>query len=276
MKTSPPSVEHQPQDATFRALLEFAHLLADRSAEVTLPQFRKTLDIDNKASLEAFDPVTAADRDAEIAISAMVRRRFPLHGLLGEEFGDHNAGARLKWVIDPIDGTRAFITGTPLWGTLIGLLDGEEPRLGIMDQPFTRERFWSEEASAHLRTGAGAVRQLSTRECPRIEDAFLSTTDPDLFATGDEADGFARLKSRARMTRYGGDCYAYCMLAAGFIDLVVECGLKPFDVVALIPIIERSGGRITTWDGKSAAQGGRILAAGDPRLHVAAAKMLAG
>ncbi len=274
-KPAPPSAKSD-EVPDFRTLLDFAHSLADRSAAATLPQFRKGLSVENKATGRDFDPVTAADREAETVISEMVKGRFPEHGLIGEEFGDHNSSAQLKWVIDPIDGTRAFIMGTPMWGTLIGLLDGETPRLGIMDQPFTRERYWSDSGSAHLRTHDGTVTRLKTRTCPKIEDAILTTTHPELFSPGLEAEGFAQLKARARMTRYGGDCYAYCMLAAGFVDLIVESGLKPFDIIALIPIIERAGGRITTWDGKSAASGGRIVAAGDPALHAVAMKALAG
>lgn len=276
MKESVPSAAKSAANPAFQTLLDFAHLLADRSAEATLPQFRKGLSVDNKGSGRDYDPVTAADRDAETVISELVKSRFPEHGLIGEEFGVHNENAQIKWVIDPIDGTRAFIMGTPLWGTLIGLLDNGAPLLGVMDQPFTRERFWSASHCTHLRTHDGLVSQLRTRNCAQIEDGILSTTQPELFTPGHEAEGFARLKARARMTRYGGDCYAYCMLAAGYIDLIVESGLKPFDVIALIPIIERAGGRITTWEGKSAAQGGRILAAGDPKLHEAVMKVLAG
>lgn len=257
-------------------LLAFAHVLADRSAEATLPQFRKGLKVDNKASGQDFDPVTAADRDAERVISDLIRSNHPTHGIVGEEFGDHNADARYKWVIDPIDGTRAFIMGWPLWGTLIGMLDNGRPALGVMDQPFTRERYWADTSSAHLRNGDGIVTRLKTRPCARLQDAVLTTTHPDLFTAGHETDAFAGLKSGARMTRYGGDCYAYCMLAAGFIDLIVESGLKPFDVIALIPIIEAAGGRISTWDGQPATSGGRIVAAGDPRMHDVALKMLAG
>ena len=252
---------------SFKTLLDFAHGLADTSGSAIRPYFRKPMSVANKAPHGAFDPVTAADEAAERAILRALTKRWPEHGLIGEEFGNVREDARLRWVVDPIDGTRAFIMGSPLWGTLIGLLDGECPVLGLMNQPFIGERFWSSASEAHMRTGDGGARRIKTRDCPRLADAIVSTTHPDLFAKGKELDGFARLKSKARMTRYGGDCYAYCLLAAGFIDVVVEAGLKPFDVVALIPIIERAGGRITTWEGKPATAGGRIVAAGDPRLH---------
>lgn len=252
---------------SFMTLLEFAHSLADTAEDAILPYFRKPITVVNKAQRGAFDPVTAADQSAERAIARALVKRWPDHGLIGEEFGNMHESARLQWAIDPIDGTRAFIMGSPLWGTLIGLLDGQSPVLGVMNQPFTGERFWSSAKKAHVRIGNGRGRRITTRHCPRLADAIVSTTHPDLFATGKELDAFARLKAKARMTRYGGDCYAYCLLAAGFIDVVLEAGLKPFDVIALIPIIERAGGRITTWDGKPATAGGRIVAVGDPRLH---------
>jgi myo-inositol-1(or 4)-monophosphatase len=252
---------------SFKVLLDFAHELADLSGEVIRPYFRKPIAVTNKAKKGAFDPVTAADQATERAIVRAIARRWPDHGVLGEEYGGVRDGARLTWVVDPIDGTRAFIMGSPLWGTLIGLRDGQAPLLGLMDQPFTRERFWSAETASFLRTGDGKARRLKTRACTRLADAVVTTTHPDLFEPGFEAQAFARLKSKARMTRYGGDCYGYCLLAAGFVDIVIESGLKPYDVVALIPIIERAGGRVTTWKGEPAAAGGRILATGDARLH---------
>lgn len=263
-------------EPTIETLLPFAHTLADLSGRAILPHFREQIAVDNKSGPGEFDPVTIADRAAEEAVAAAIRAAYPDHGMVGEEFGSHGADARFKWVVDPIDGTRAFIMGYPVWGTLIGLLDGASPVLGIMDQPFTRERFWTAADASYLRVGDGVPRVIRTRPCLRIEDAVLSTTHPDLFVVGEEADGFARLKAKARMTRYGGDCYAYALLAAGFVDLIAEAGLKPHDIVALIPLIERAGGTITTWTGGPATDGGRILASGDPRLHDRALKVLAG
>ena len=260
----------------FESLLGTAHELADRSADATLPYFRKRVTVDNKAKGGDFDPVTAADRKAEKVISKLIRETYPDHGLVGEEFGNHREDARYRWVIDPIDGTRSFIMGTPLWGTLIGLMDGDAALLGMMDQPFTGERFWSGEKVAFSRTRSGKPQRLKTRPCAHLSDAVLTTTHPDLFTRGLEVDSFGQLRKSARMTRYGGDCYTYCLLAAGFVDLIVESGLKTYDVVALIPIIERAGGRITTWDGKPAINGGRIVAAGDPKLHEIALKVLKG
>jgi myo-inositol-1(or 4)-monophosphatase len=230
--------------------------------------------VDNKAGAGAFDPVTKADRAAERAIVRAIRDRAPDHGVVGEEFGSKQEGAPFQWVIDPIDGTRSFITGTPMWGTLIGLLHEGEPVLGLMDQPFTGERFWSAQSAAYARDASGKARRIRTRPCPRVSDAIMMTTSPELFARGAEADGFQRVKTEIRMTRYGGDCYAYCLLASGFVDLVVEAGLKSYDVVALIPIIERAGGRVTTWDGRPATSGGRIVASGDAALHDRVLKLL--
>jgi histidinol phosphatase-like enzyme (inositol monophosphatase family) len=260
--------------AHFADLIKLAHELADSSRSVILPQFRRPMAVANKAGAAAFDPVTKADQGAERTITRLIRKRVPEHGIVGEEYGKHREDAAYQWVIDPIDGTRSFITGTPMWGTLIGLLNEGDPVLGLMDQPFTGERFWSERTAAYTRIGDGKPRRLRTRACPRVADALIMTTSPDLFERGAEADGFARIKRETRMTRYGGDCYAYCLLAHGLVDLVIEAGLKSYDVVALIPIVERAGGRMTTWDGRPATSGGRIVASGDPALHDKVLKLL--
>jgi len=262
-----------------KAQIDFAHTLADISASAILPHFRTRLAVENKARKgtaagTGFDPVTVADRAAERAIRKAIAGRYPDHGIVGEEYAAVAGSSRYRWVIDPIDGTRAFITGSPLWGTLIGLMDGPTPVLGLMNQPFTGERVWSDGAEARWRRPDGGVRRIETRACARLADAILTTTHPDLFAPGAEAADFAAVKSRARMTRYGGDCYAYCLLAAGCIDVIIEAGLKPFDVVALVPIIEAAGGIVTTWEGASACDGGRILAAGDRRTHQEAMALL--
>ena len=256
--------------------LDFAHRLADLSGAAILPYFRHALVVKNKASGAGFDPVTAADRAAERAIRAAIAKSFPDHGILGEEFAAVRGAGRYQWVVDPIDGTRAFIMGSPLWGTLIGLVDDGKPVLGLMDQPFTRERFWAYRGAARMRAPDGRTRRLKTRGCSGLAEAVLTSTHPDLFGSPKEQAAFGRLKARARMTRYGGDCYGYCLLAAGFVDVVVEAGLKAHDVAALIPIIEGAGGRITTWDNKPALHGGRILATGDARVHEEALALLSG
>lgn len=257
-----------------KALVDFAHLLADEAAKSTLPHFRKVIAVQDKGSRDDYDPVTKADKNAERAISRLITRRFPEHGLIGEEFGSHNESARLRWVIDPVDGTRAFIMGQPLWGTLIGLIDGDKAAVGMMDQPYTRERFWGSSAGAFWRRDGGSAKRLKTRTGGKLSDAILSSTAPNMFK-GAETEAFARVSKGARMTRYGGDCYNYCLLACGFVDLVIEASLKTYDIVALIPIIERAGGVITTWEGKPANDGGRVVASGDARIHEQVLKLLA-
>ncbi len=256
-------------------LLQSAHALADASGKVILKYFRKPLPVENKAAAGHFDPVTEADRAAERVIRRHLKSLHPDHAILGEEMG-HTAGSSpYTWVIDPIDGTRAFITGMPLWGTLIGLNYEDRAEFGMMDQPFTGERIWSAVGATQWRGLDGRTRRVTTAPCARIADARLTTTTPDMFTEPREQEAFARLKKAARLTRFGGDCYAYCLLAAGHIDIIVESGLKPYDVVALVAIIERAGGVITTWDGERPEGGGRILACGDPRLHAAALKVIA-
>jgi histidinol phosphatase-like enzyme (inositol monophosphatase family) len=255
------------------SLLALAHTLADRAGAAILPYFRQHLAIENKGGAAGFDPVTEADKAAERAMREHLAATAPAHGIIGEEYADTLGGGRFRWVLDPIDGTKGFITGLPTWGTLVGLLEGEEPVLGLMDQPYVGERFWSSPEGAHLRRPDGSTVGLATRPCSGLREAVLSTTHPALFG---EANGeaYARLRSQVRLERLGADCYAYCMVAAGQIDLVVEAGLQPHDVVALIPIIERAGGVVTTWDGDPATAGGRIVAAGDRRLHAEAMRVL--
>jgi len=253
--------------------MALAHALADKSGAVILPHFRTGGAVDHKGG-DDFDPVTAADRDAEAAIRQALAEAYPSHGIVGEEFGTSRGSSDYCWIIDPIDGTRAFILGQPLWGTLIGLTAAGAPLLGLMDQPFTRERFWSGEQEAFFRHD-GETRPMRVRACPSLADAALASTTPDMFA-GRDAECFERLSRAVRLRRFGGDCYNYCLLALGHIDLVVEAGLKPFDILPLVPIIERAGGVVTTWDGNDPRDGGRILAAGDRSLHAAAVEMLSG
>ncbi len=256
-----------------KALISFAHELADKAETVTLPHFRKALAVDNKAPKGDFDPVTVADRKAEKAIVGMINRKFPNHGIVGEEYGNRNEGAATRWVIDPIDGTRAFIMGQPLWGTLIGVVQDGKPLAGMMSQPFTKERFWGSPAGAFWRQGTGPARRLRTRTGVDLSHAILATTAPDLL-DGRE-DAFERVSAQARLTRFGGDCYNYCLLASGFVDVVIEAGLKTYDIAPLIPIIENAGGIVTTWDGKPATSGGAVVACGDRKVHARVLKLLA-
>ena len=263
-----------PKPLEFQSLLATAHALADKAGSVILPHFRTGFAVDHKGG-DLFDPVTKADRDAETAIRAGLAEVYPSHGILGEEFGAQGTAAEYCWVIDPIDGTRSFVLGLPLWGTLIGLTRDCMPLLGLMDQPFTRERFWSGETESYFRH-EGTTKTLRARPCPELGQALLATTSTDYFTTEDEHIRFDALTRAVRLRRFGGDCYNYCMLAMGHIDLVVEAGLKPFDILPLMPIIERAGGIVTSWEGGDVREGGRVIAAGDKRVHAQAVKLLSG
>jgi histidinol phosphatase-like enzyme (inositol monophosphatase family) len=274
LKSQGERVSGRSPAAEFQAIVRVAHELADISGPVILKHFRKAMPVENKAVGGAFDPVTKADRGAEKAISEALAVRFPDHGIVGEEFGTKPGSSAFQWIIDPIDGTRSFIIGSPLWGTLIGVLKDGVPVFGLMDQPFTGERFWSGDKAAYHSVRGGRPMRLKTRECTQIEDAVLASTHPDLFESAEQSAALRALKAKARLTRYGGDCYNYCLLAAGLVDIIVEPGLKPYDIVALIPIIERAGGVVTTWAGASASPGGDIIATGDARLHEDALAMI--
>jgi myo-inositol-1(or 4)-monophosphatase len=253
----------------FRA---FVDQLAAVAGETILPFFRTALSVRDKGTPGAFDPVTAADHAAETAMRALIRRNFPGHGIVGEELGAEREEAEYVWFLDPIDGTKSFICGMPAWGTLIALTRLGVPVFGLMDQPFTRERFSGDGGAAHYRGPAGK-RDLRVRPCGGLADAVLFTTSPRLMNEADRA-AFNRVEEAVLLSRYGGDCYAYCMLAAGHVDLVIETGLKPHDVLALVPIINGAGGVITTWENRDPHKGGRIVAAGDRRVHAAALALL--
>ena len=253
------------------ALTEFLDRLADAAATAIMPHFRTSPDVENKGSA-TFDPVTVADREAEASMRRLITEAWPDHGIVGEEFGVERPDAEAVWVLDPIDGTRAFITGLPVWGTLIGLTHRRKPVLGMMAQHFTGERFAGNGARSWF-TGPGGAVDLTTRACPSIDEAVLFTTSPKLF-TGPEQGAYGQIEREVRLARYGCDCYAYCMVAAGHADLVVEAGLQPYDIAGLIPVIEGAGGIVTDWSGGSAADGGRIVASGDRRVHDRALELL--
>ncbi|MBN8984259.1 MAG: histidinol-phosphatase [Rhizobiales bacterium] len=252
----------------------FIDRLATASGETILPFFRTSLGIEDKKSKQGFDPVTEADRGAEAVMRRMIKASFPQHGIVGEEFGNEREDVEYVWVLDPIDGTKSFISGFPIWGTLIALMHRGLPVYGMMHQPYIGERFSGDNGSATYR-GGGGRRALSVRRCANLRDATLFTTSPLLMNEPDRA-AFTRVQNEVRLARFGGDCYSYCMLAAGHVDLVIETELKPYDIAALIPIVTGAGGVITTWEGKPAQQGGRIVAAGDARVHEEALKVLAG
>lgn len=245
-----------------------AHLMADASGRAILPLFRTAVAVENKAG-SGFDPVTAADRAAEKAIREIIEEYFPEDGILGEEFGERTGSSGYTWILDPIDGTRAFITGLPLWGTLIALHDGEAAKFGMMDQPFLRERYTASDSTARLSSGNADGITLQTRACAALEDAVLMCTSPEIF-TDQELPDFEQVASRVSMLRFGGDCYAYCMLASGHVDLVIEAGLQSYDIQALIPIVQSAGGIVTNWSGDPVIAGGSVVAAGDARTHAQA------
>ncbi len=230
-------------------LTSFMHRLCDNAQEETLPRFRTGTIVTNKLDA-AFDPVTEGDKNAEKIIREMINKTYPEHGILGEEFGNENLDAEYIWIIDPIDGTRAFISGIPVWGTLICLAKNTHPTLGIMHQPFTGERFFSDGASSwYLGPGVNSQTKIETRDCSALANAVLMTTSPRIFTPNDQA-AYDRVEKVVKLARYGTDCYAYCMLASGNIDLVVEANLNAYDVAALIPIVENAGGCMTDWQGK--------------------------
>jgi myo-inositol-1(or 4)-monophosphatase len=245
--------------------IPFLDRLADVADRVTLPLFRSGLPALAKSSTRGdFDPVTEADKDAETAMRALIAATFPSHGIAGEEFPDVNPEASHVWHLDPIDGTRQFITGVPLWATMAGLVIERSPTLGIVSQPFTGERFYGAPGRALYRRGQDE-HPLRTRDCADASAASLFSTTPHLFF-GDKADRFERLRRTVRLVRYGIDCYAFVLLAMGFVDVVVETGLDDHDIVPLVPIIEAAGGVVTDWQGRRAAGGGDVVAVGDRRL----------
>lgn len=245
-------------------MLEFMRSLAAAAEAETMPRFRQLPTVVNKLG-SGFDPVTEADREAERAIRALIGETFPDDGILGEEFGLANADAARQWIIDPIDGTRAFISGIPLWGTLVGLTSGGRAVAGMMSQPFTGELYLANDSGAFLEHRQGKQR-LSTSRVESLPEATMCTTTPALFSPT-QREAYDRLENEVRLARYGTDCYAYAMLAAGHVDLVVEPGLNAYDIAALIPIIEQAGGVVTTFDGGRPENGGNIIAAANARLH---------
>ena len=252
----------------FDEFLGLALHLADAAGEVIRPYFRKAITVDDKADLT---PVTAADQAAEQAMRVLIESRFQEHGIIGEEFGRVREDAEFVWTLDPIDGTKSFISGVPLFGTLIALTHNRRPILGIIDQPVSRER-WVGVTGRPTTLNGTAVR---CRACPALAAATLFATTPDMFKDAD-ADAFARVSGAVKLTRFGADCYAYGLVAAGFIDLVLEASLKPYDFCAMVPIVEGAGGIATDWRGAGLdlASDGRIVVAGDRRIHRAALELI--
>lgn len=257
--------------------IAFANRLADASGNVIRPNFRQIIGVGHKDGVHTFDPVTDADRGAERAIRALINNERPADGVLGEEYGETPGTSGYRWVLDPLDGTRAFIMGRHEWGSLIALEKDGVPVLGILDQPVLGERFIGVNGSAELTQVGKSIQHtvLKTRACARIEDAILCSTDPSAYFDAPQREAFQRVHAIARMTRYGGDCYLFAALALGFVDLIVEANFHPWDIAALIPLVEGAGGIVTAWDGGDCRDGKSILAAGDRRLHAQAVALLA-
>jgi histidinol phosphatase-like enzyme (inositol monophosphatase family) len=243
----------------------FAVELAHAAATITLPFFRSDNAEENKAGPGGFDPVTEGDRAAEAEIRRLISARYPGHGVIGEEYGEDRPEAEHVWVLDPIDGTRAFIAGLPLWTTLIALNVEAKPRVGVIAQPYLDEIFLGGPSGAVMLKG-GAATPLAVRRCERLTDAVLATTDTELF-TGPELGAWTQVRAAARLARMGCDAYAYAMVAAGRIDMVAESALKVWDWSALVPVVEAAGGSVTNWRGEAPDGSGQILAVGDVSIR---------
>jgi histidinol phosphatase-like enzyme (inositol monophosphatase family) len=266
--TNPHELPPNDNLPTFDFFLKLAHA----AAAETLPRFRTRPAAESKVKPGVkFDPVTEADRNAERVIRNIIAAEYPAHSILGEEFGQSGSGP-IQWVIDPIDGTKPFLCGLPVWGTLIGFTIDGRATMGMMSQPHTGECFWSDGKKSICHSAQGQA-ELKTSAVCRLSDAICHTTSPEPFARR-PGRGFANLASSVKFTRYGGECYAFAMLAAGQIDLCVELSMQAYDIVALIPIIEAAGGIITRFDGGRPERGGNILASANAALHSMALRLL--
>ncbi|MCK0167514.1 histidinol-phosphatase [Jannaschia sp. S6380] len=254
------------------AIRTVAHALADAARTATLGHFRKPLTVESKQ--RAFDPVTVADREAEAAMRAVLDRLRPDDAVLGEEGGARPGTTGLTWVLDPIDGTRGYIAGSPTWGVLIALSDGNGPIHGLIDQPFTGERFEGGADGAFWTRGQER-REMAVRDTTALAVATILTTFPEV-GTSEEGAAFRRVARDCRLTRYGMDCYGYALLALGHVDLVVEAGLQPYDIAAPLAVVRAAGGIVTDWQGGPAHQGGQVVAAATGALHAAALERLNG
>jgi histidinol phosphatase-like enzyme (inositol monophosphatase family) len=233
------------------------------AAGAILPLFRADHGLVDKGGAAGFDPVTEADKGAERAIRALISERYPDHGVIGEEYGEDRPDAEFVWVLDPVDGTRAFIAGLPLWCTLIGLRFEGRPVLGSIGQSYLGELYIGHAAGSRLISPSG-VGPLKVRSCPKLADAIIATTDPEACFTHAERDAWRQVRRAARLARLGCDAYAYAMVAAGTMDLVVEAGLKAWDIDAAIPVLEGAGGVVTDWEGQPVGpRGGQVALAGD-------------
>lgn len=249
-----------------------AERLADAARDIVVRHFRQPVDVEHKADLT---PVTVADREAEAAMRRAIAAAFPEHGIVGEEHGQERPDAEYVWILDPIDGTKRFITGHPQFGTLIGLLHRGRPILGMIDMPVMGERWIGAAGHPTRHRDPRATRTARVRPCPALDQAALFATSPHMFL-GDDLPAFERVRTRARQPMYGGECYAYGLLASGFVDLVIEADMGPHDFLPIVPVVEAAGGVMTDWQGVplDMTSDGRVIAAGDARCHAAARELL--
>jgi myo-inositol-1(or 4)-monophosphatase len=259
-------------DTEARQIIATARACADAARAQTLPRFRRDHAGDETKSATAYDPVTEADRGAERAMRDIIARDRPDDAILGEEYGHVAGTSGLTWVLDPIDGTRGFVAGTPTWGVLIAVSDGDGPVFGIIDQPYIGERFEGGLGLARL-TGPHGQSPLATRAARPLSEATLFSTFPEVGSPA-EARAFHAVAANARLTRYGMDCYAYALVALGQADLVIEAGLHPYDIHAPIAVIEAAGGIVTDWQGGPAQDGGQVIAAANAAIHAEALERL--
>lgn len=251
------------------SFIALANRLADASRPILRSYYRRKLEVDIKSDAS---PVTQADREAEAAIRKLIAERFPEHGIFGEEFGKERADAEYVWVLDPLDGTRAFVTGRPTFGTLIALIRNGQPLLGVIDMPVLNDRWVGAVGRPTTLNG----EKVTARPCPALSKAYLSASIPLMFDTPEKRARFDAVSAKALSTTFGGDCYQYGMVATGFLDLVIECSLVEYDYLALTPILEGAGGRITDWRGNALRLGSddRVIASGDARVHDQALNIL--
>jgi myo-inositol-1(or 4)-monophosphatase len=252
----------KPPDHT--ELTAFALELAQVAGAAILPYFRQALEIESKPHY-SWDPVTEGDRAGERAIRRLIEHRFPDHGIHGEEYGIKEGRAPFTWVLDPVDGTRAFVLGMPTWTTLVGLAFEGKPIIGVMSQPFVGEAFYGNPAGA-WHTRGGASTPLKSRTGRNLRDAMAATTAPEQYRSEADSFAFSKLTAKVKMMRYGGDAYFYALLAAGHLDIAMDAGLQPYDIAALIPIIHGAGGVIGSWTGTDPSRGGNVIAAGSEAL----------
>jgi myo-inositol-1(or 4)-monophosphatase len=249
----------------------FALELGHTAGGIARAYFRSAFAVENKDT-DGFDPVTSADHAIENVLRETIRETYPDHGIVAEEAGNEDAQSPFSWYIDPIDGTRSFLMGSPLWGSLIGLVEDGEPIVGLLVQPVLQELFFGSPRGSWLIKADGRER-LRASECTELRAATLASTHPAVFSI-DERARYERLAAAVKLDRYGGDCYNYAMLAAGFVDLVVESSLKPYDIVPLVPILTGAGAVVTDWSGGGVLNGGSVVAAATPELHAAALAVL--